>query len=324
MRDFERGFRIDDTMVDWGATLAEVAAALGVAVQAPRIGYSTLNVRCGIACGFAAVGAELSGHGLSRPVTGLACDLAPPEREPGEPRAWAGPLAALLGPPSEETVEEVADGQDPADAVRYYANWDRGAISVGLSVYGGPRQVEGGVSPARLWLSWSLERAAVPYLAEWHAAGASLAVAVRNLAGLRTFGVGFDQHALFRDSRLPAAKAKLAREAWLALAAPDVLPTPAPVAKRLSKRQFALWSNPAMKVHCLSTRWDSVIWDDGASPKIDWWHVLPAKGPGQSALHLGNWSVIDSTDSTSVPDAIRALDAIPGVRVNRLDGGYDC
>jgi hypothetical protein len=52
--------------------------------------------------------------------------------------------------------------------------------------------------------------------------------------------------------------------------------------------------------------------------------VLPAKGPGQSALHAGNWSVVDFFDSTSVPDAIAALDSIPGVKVKRLDGGYDC
>jgi hypothetical protein len=324
MRDFERGFRIDGRLVAWGATLAKAAEKLGLPAHGPRLGYSTLNVCCGKACGFAAVGAELTAYGLSRPVTAVACDLAPPAREPAEPQVWTRPLAALLGPASEETTEEVGGRREPADVVRYYANWDRGDFSVGLSVYGGPRQVEGGVSPARLWLSWSTERAAAPYLAEWHAAGASLAVAARGAEGLRTFQLGFDQHALHGDGREPAGKAKLSREAWLALAAPDILLTPAPVAKRLSKRQFALWSNPGMKVHCLSTRWDSVIWDDGASPKIDWWHVLPAKGPGQSALHAGNWSVVDFADSTSVPDAIRALEAIPGVRVNRLDGGYDC
>jgi hypothetical protein len=317
MHDIERGFRIDGRRIDWGATLETVAAKLAAPRQGERIGYTTLRVPCGEAYGFDALAVELSGYGLSRPVTALAFDLALPEGGRIEPECWTGPLVGMLGSPREQTVEDVADRSDPGAAVRYYFNWERGDVSVGLSVFGGPRETPEGRSAAILWVSWSIDRAASPFLPEWRAACESLAVAAKHPSGVRTFQLGLDQHPLHGGAGSD-------RRAWLALAAPDILLTPAPIAAGLSKRRFALWSNAQMKVHCLSTRWDSVIWDAGAGPRIDWWHVLPAKGPGQSALHAGNWSVVDFFDSTSVPDAIGALDSIPGVKVNRLDGGYDC
>jgi hypothetical protein len=324
MHDFERGFRIDGTQIGWGATMAEAAEKLRQPAEGERVGYSQLRVGCRAVSGFDSVGAELSGHGLSRPVTAIAYDLALPADGPIEPRFWTGPLCKMLGKPDKETIEDIGDRSNPGDAVRFYCNWERGDFSVGLSVFGGPREVEGGVAAAILWLSWRIERAAAPFLADWRTACESLAVAAKDATKPRIFQVGFDQHALHGGGREPAGKAKLAREAWLALAAPDVLLTPPAIGSKLSKRQFALWSNLDMKVHCLSTRWDSIIWDAGVTPRIDWWLVLPAKGPGQSSLHAGNWSVMDFTNSSSVPEAVEALDRIPGVKVNRLDGGYDC
>lgn len=322
MADFERGFRIDGRLIGWGTDLAAAASRLGAPAEGKRIGYTSIRVPCARAYGFETIAAQLSGYGLSRPVTALAYDLALPAGGTIEPQFWLGPLGERLGAPTSETVEDVGDRS--GDAVRHYANWERGDLSIGISVFGGPRPVEGGVSGATLWLSWAIERAAAAFLPAWHAACESLAVAARDAAAPRIFRLGFDQYALHGDGSEPTGEARLKREAWLALAAPDILLTPQPVARRLSSRQFALWSNPGMRVHCLSTRWDSVIWDDGAASKIDWWHVLPAKGPGQSSLHAGSWSVVDFTDSTSVPAAIEALEAIPGVTISRLDGGYDC
>lgn len=324
MHDFERGFRIDGVLIDWGTTLAEAAEIVGgPPADARRIGYSTMRLPCPRAYGFDTLAAEMSGYGLARPVTALAYELSPPAGGEAEPEFWTGPINAILGNPIQESLEDIGDRPNPWDAVRYYAHWAGPDFSVGLSVYGALRKIPEGLSAGTLWLSWSTERAVIPYLQEWRAACESLAVAAKGAQSIRTFSVGVDQYALLGDGNEPKGRARTKREANLALTAPDILLTPAPIAERLSPRTFALWSNPEMKIHCLSTRWDSIIWDDGAAPKIDWWHVLPAKGAGQSTIHVGNWWVLDFTDSKSIPAAVEALETIPGVRVNRMED-HDC
>jgi hypothetical protein len=257
----------------------------------------------------------LSGGGRMCPVDGALGRV--------EPEHWIRRISDRLGAPTKESVEGSGDRPNPWDTVAYYANWSGKDISVGLSIYGALREVQEGRSAGTLWLNWSTERAAAPYLAEWRAACESLAVAAKGAVDVRTFSLGLDQRAHHGNGQEPKGNARLKREAELALTAPDILITPPLIAERLSSRTFALWSNRAMKLHCLSTRWDSVIWDEGAERKVDWWHVLPAKGGGQSSLHVGNWSVIDHTDSRGVPAAADALEGIPRVSVNRLED-YDC
>ena len=324
MHDFERGFLIDDMPIDWGTTLADAAKAVGVRpAGARRIGYSSLRVPCRDAGGIGTLSAQMTGYGLSRPVTALAYELKPPPSGAVEPGIWTIPLNGRLGAPSRESVEDVSDRPNPWDSVSYYANWDAGDFSVGLSVYGALRKVPEGMSAGTLWLSWSTELAAAPFLPEWRAACEGLAVAAKVAGQIRTFPLGLDQYAYRSNGAEPAGQARHLREANLALTAPDVLLTPKPIAERLTPRMFALWSNPDMKVHCLSTRWDSVIWDEGSAREIEWLHVLPAKGAGKSVLHVGNWSVLDYTDSTGMREAAGALEAIRGVTVNRRED-YDC
>jgi hypothetical protein len=325
MHDFARGFRIDGALVEWGATLAAAAEMFGLSTQeCSEIGYETLRVPCKSAYGFQTLVAEVTAYGLSRPVTALAYELAPPAGGPIEPRFWTGPLTAMLGRPSRESIEDVSDRSNPWDAVRYYAGWQSADFSVGLSVYGALREVPEGRSAGTLWLNWPIEKAARPYLEEWRAACDALKAAAKGASGIRTFRIGFDQHATHSDGSEPVASAPRPRDAQLALTTPDILRTPAVIAERLGPRDFSLWSNPDRKLRCLSTRWDSVTWTDDAPPVIDWLHVRPAKGPGQSSLRLGHWSVIDAVNSSSVRDAVAALEALPRVRVNRVDGGYDC
>jgi hypothetical protein len=324
MHDFERGFRIGGVLIDWGTTLAEAAKIAGAQpANCKSIGFSRLSVPCPRAYGFETLSAEMTSYGLSRPVTALAYELLPPAEGEVGPEVWTGPISRMLGAPRRESVEDVSDQPNPCDAVAYYARWEGEDFSVGLSIYGALREIPEGRSAGMLWLNWSTERAAGPYLAEWRAACESLAVAARSAEPIRIFSLGVDQYARHSDGTEPTGNARLQREASLALTTPDILLTPAPIAQRLSPRSFALWSNRVMKVHCLSTRWDTVIWDDGAPMKIGWWHVLPAKGPGQSSLHAGNWSVLDFTDSTSVPEVVNALKALPGVTVDRMES-HDC
>jgi hypothetical protein len=317
------GFRIDDTLVPWGTTMAAAADLVEAeAIGDAGVGYSTLRVICRRVYGFDTLAAEMTGYGNSRPVTALAYELCPPQGAAVEPDYWAAPITHALGAATQQSVEDVSGRGDPSGSVRYYASWNGGDVSVGLSIYGALRQIPEGRSAGTLWLSWSLERAAVPYLAAWRTATASLAVAVRGAGPLSIFTLGLEQFAQHGDGGDPG-EARQRREAELALTSPDLLATPPAIAQQLSKRSFALWSNPGMKVHCLSTRWDSVIWDAGSSLTVERWETLPAKGPGESALHVGDWRVRDRSESRVIADAAEALLRIPGVSINR-SGGYDC
>jgi hypothetical protein len=311
MHDIEKGFRIDGRLIPWGTTMERAAALVGVdASSLPAIGYHALRAACHEGLGFRTLAAELSGNGASRPVTGTTWELAPLDDEVDDPAFWARQIEGHLGPPDQLSIQ--ADAVGP-NSVRHYTNWDRGDVAVGVSVYAALREVPEGLSAGMMWLSWSVEKAAEPFMAERRAACASLAVAAKEAEPFTVFNLALDLHpqGVGKGSR---------RESWLALHSPDILLTPPAVARRLDKRCFALWSNRRLKVHCLSTLWDSIIWDEGAKRKIAWWHTLPARGAGQSALHVGDWHVSDVTDSPGVAAAVEALERIPGVVLERWEG----
>lgn len=323
MHDFDRGFRINDTFIEWGTSLAEAAHICGIPPERCReVGYSTLSVPCCHAYGFETIFAQMKSYGLTRPVMGLDYELAPLSDGSPEPTPWLRPLLGMLGAPSQEDMTEVGDQPNPSNVVRYHARWETADFAVILSIYGAPRTLPGGRSAGTFWLYWPVQKAAVPFLAEWRSACEALAAAAEGAKDFRLFRVGFDQHAQYGGA--DALADVMRREASLALMSPDMLQTPAVIAERLSPRDFALWSNPAAKLYCLSTRWDSIAWEAGKAPKIEWWHVRPAKGAGKSSLHVGGWFVADCACSETMQKAVAALESIPGVRVNRMDGGYDC
>jgi hypothetical protein len=313
MRELAAGFPIDGRGFPWGTTLAAVAANLALPIgDAPAIGYHTGRAACRTAFGFDTLGVEITAAGSTRPVTMLCYELAPPAgADLPSPAVWLTPLTRWLGKPDQAGDCPLPPHGDPAGCVRFHANWRVSGHSVAFSLYGALRDVAGGRSAGCLWLSWSATAAAVPFLDERLAAAADLAFLAAAPVDLRKFTLILAQQPRFRD------------DADYALSAPHLLPTPKTLKAGLGPHSFAICRIGGGTRWCLSTRWDSIVFEIGQRVVVDWYDVLPAKGGGSSEIAVDGWSVRDVAGSRVIAEALAALGALPGIEV-RHEQSYDC
>ncbi|RJF87562.1 hypothetical protein D3874_11465 [Oleomonas cavernae] len=313
MEDLASGFPIDGRVFPWGTTLAAVLAKLNLPIgDAPAIGYHTGGASCAAAFGFDTLGVEITAAGSTRPVTGLCYELAPPAGAglPG-PAAWLAPLTRWLGRPDQAEDCPLPPHGDPAGCVRYHANWHRRGHSVAISLYGALRDVGGGHSAGCLWLNWSAAAAAAPFLDERLAAAADLAILAAVPVDMRKFTLILEQQPHYRD------------DADYALSTPHLLPTPKTIKAGLGPHSFALCRIGGGRRWCLSTRWDSIVFEIGQPVVVNWYDVLPAKGGGSSEIEVDGWSVRDVAGSRVIAEALAVLGAMAGVEV-RHEQSYDC
>lgn len=322
MHEIDSGFRLDGRLIPWGTTMASAAADAGIAFAGDgSVAYTRLRARCSRAYGFDTLAAEMGGFGGDRPVTSLAYELALPGDGSTDAERWIDPVCHAFGAPGRDETEDIPAGDAHASSrVRRYAHWQSGEASLGISIYGAPRAVSEGRSAGTLWLSWPHAKAAIPYLPSWRSACAALAVSARGAQDLRLFTVQVPPNAMHLGTGRNAAHN---RACELALTAPDVLDTPLDIATRLKPDQFAIWRNPEQKLACLSTRFDSRIWDEGSAVEVIHQVTKPAKGGGMAGLHLGRLSVYDFYGSRAIDDAAAALARMRGVAVRRVED-YDC
>ncbi|BBA32747.1 hypothetical protein sS8_0782 [Methylocaldum marinum] len=256
---------------------------------------------------------------------GVAFELAPAETGTPEPETWAAPLSERLGPPDQMTRSEIPSYADPANSVPFWARWESPEISVGLSIFGGLRKVEGGQSAGILSLGWSTRLAAQPYMEEWRMHVARLSAMAERPSQLRTFVLDWPQNTYWLTGDA-SPEALAAREAQISLYQPALLDTPANIAAKLNPQSFALWNSNEHGIWCASTLRDSVMFEIGRPVQATWVELLPAKGAGYAMLQLGKhgfWYVQARHGSRAIRDAAEMLAAFPGVTVKQ-EGGYDC
>lgn len=325
MHDVQKGFRIGDQFVSWGTTLAEACRLLGIEPGHGCHRAEEARLPCASAYGFAAVSAHLDAPATDRPVMGVVFELAPDGTGTPEPESWAAPLSECLGPPDQVTRSEIPSYVDPSNAVPFWARWESPEISIGLSIYGGLRRVDGGRSAGSLSLSWSTQLAAQPYIEEWRTRVAQLATMAERPSQLRTFVLDWPQSAYWlTGDATPEALA--AREARISLYQPALLDTPASIAAKLNSRSFALWRSDEHGIWCASTLRDSIMFELGQPVQVTWIDLQPAKGAGLARLELGKygvWHVEAPHRSPTIRDAAQMLAGFPGVTVKQ-QGGYDC
>jgi hypothetical protein len=301
MDDWTSGFRIGEAFHPWG-TLFDVAAP-GRVDQ----GYASVELPCRSAYGFATVYAEPTAPRPDRPVTAVAYELA---NTGTTPRSLFAELVKRLGPPDDISRDDSPE-QLNENSVVLHANWKRGKVDIGLSLYGAPRPSDFGDGLGKLYLSWSEpDAAAAPFLAEWTAASQA-AVAAAASARIKVFAL---QYALYGDDAEPLSPT------GLALSMPDLLVTPPTIAARLSPTTFALWSDAAAVHWHLSTGRSTVRLGGGETSTVQFLDIAPARGGGYAELGVGPWAVRDVHGSTSIKDAVVALEAVPGLKIERHSG----
>ena len=150
------------------------------------------------------------------------------------------------------------------------------------------------------------DAAAAPFVPAWIAANAAAAA---EGARLRVFSVRYD---ICDDDYPPPSPAELA------LQSPHVLLTPASIAVRLGKTTFALWTDAASARWYLSTARTTVLLGGEETSALHFYDVAPARG--FTEIGTASWSVRDAHGSDSMEEALEALGAVPGLRIERSAG----
>ncbi|MEX0957089.1 MAG: hypothetical protein WDZ83_17990 [Rhizobiaceae bacterium] len=313
MESLDSGFAIGGRRHAWGITLTELVAIQND-VTFPS--ETCVLAPCGEALGLAATSAEATAPRPDRPVLQIKYELAPVDGVPlPDPAVFAGHLTERFGAPGETSEYEIPTNGDTSGSVRFYSNWKAGDCSVGLSLYGAPRQTSHGLGPGCLWLSWSPVKAAQPYLGEWRARAGELAR--RQPADIIGFRFGATQFPVFGGGREAAW-----REANYALYHPELLTTPPSIAALIGENGAAFWRYGDDN-WCASTAWDTAVLQTDTAVEIRWNDIAPAKGGGFSEIAIGGWSVRDYHGSRPIRDALDRLKTTGGVRIEHLTG-YDC
>lgn len=301
MDNWTSGFRVDEAFHPWG-TLFDVAAPGRV-----EQGYASAELPCRSAYGFATIYAELTAPRPDRPVTTVAYELA----ETGTaPRHLFAELVQRLGPPDDVSRDEGPERANE-NSVALHANWKRDKVAIGLSLYGAPRPSDFGDGLGKLYLSW-IERdiAAAPFLAEWTRANQAVAAAAAG-ARIKVFAV---RYAICEDDAEPLSPVALA------LSTPELRLTPPAIAARLAPTTFALWSDANAAHWYLSTARSTVLLGGPETSRVHFHDIAPARGGGFTEIGTASWSVRDAHGSSSMKDALAALEAVPGLQIDRHAG----
>jgi hypothetical protein len=299
---------IDGEIMPWGTTLAELRALLkarGLDHASPHDEF--LRGRCRQACGFPAISFQEEGlTAENRPLCSLTYHLAPYDAgvEVADPRFWADPITAALGEPIEchEADAEEREGAGEG-SVLYYARWQAGVLTIGLSVFGGQRPEATGHAAAYLYLSWTdAEAAARPYLAE-------IAATEERLEAIAAGKIEFQVFKLQRKQS-PACEGDdvAARRQQRALRGDGLFDTPAAWHRQLKDNQAAFWQSADGTAWGLANRWDTILFQRGeAGMEVRWWNILPGRFEGSMEFQLGALTLNDEPSSRALRELVERV-----------------
>ena len=115
---------------------------------------------------------------------------------------------------------------------------------------------------------------------------------------------------------------EILRKSQRALYRDGVFETPDIIKKQLTQQSFALWKYPATtdeniwkEAWCLSTIWDTVLFDQKDVNLINFSNLLPAKGKGGASLYIKDMNLHDVSSSVPLMAAFREIEAILGQKL---------
>jgi hypothetical protein len=318
-------YPIDELLIPWGRSLAEVAATLPDSRLKQPPGYREwpeLHGACRSAFGLAATAYQLRAPSLHKPVLAVRYHLAPPPSHPQlppDPAYWLAPLAQLLGPPTGASPAATNGGD-------YRASWQQPAVCLSLLARGGPGPST--APAASLLLEWrDLAAAAQPFYEAGQAQAAVLAMALTQVTELRIFSLQEPQHDYSgRPADWVPPAGPTAPAPWQvqqALYLTGLVETPAALQAQLSPRQVALWQVPGQAAWAVSTPACSILLNSPAGPRVELLTVRPAKGGGEMRLYVGDLVLYDTYHSPALGQLAAALEGQAGSTVNRLET-HDC
>jgi len=316
-----RNFSVAGHKIAWGKTLTEVEAILRYEQPlSPYGGWPNLRVKCKDAYGFPATEFEARAPAHSKPVMQVIFELAPPSERCRsiKPNYWAKELQESLGNPDEVSRSRVPWFATPSGSVTYCAFWNIDDVRLTLSVFGGLRENEAGISAAGLFIGWAnVIEAAKPFLARNMILEKELEINSHEATDLSIFKLDRKQEPFYSaDYHLSnpdiALKNELLRLSQRALYKSRLLETPPIIKDMLNKNEVALWKMDRETKMVVSTHWDSVIIEAPAIHKIEWVNVLPAKGRGGMSLDADDLTLRDVHSSEKLTSVVRHIQKFIG------------
>ena len=147
--NIKNSFFVNEIIIDWGKTLAEVDALLefvGRSYSEYRGKKRSVQCACANIFDFPAVSAECHAPSYEKPVTQVFFDLAPPDiAKQNNHEIWSLPLSEQFGIP--ENVSKSSNYG--SGSVIHNFQWNHFPVQLGLSVFGGVRK--GIPYPVMIW-----------------------------------------------------------------------------------------------------------------------------------------------------------------------------
>jgi hypothetical protein len=310
-------FRVAGRKIRWGQTLSEVKSLLASEhFLKPHGGWPNVRIICKEAYEFPSTEFEArSPSSDDRPVMQVSCELSPPNQRdrPIQPDFWVQSLTDTLGPPGHVLKAKAPVVGAPWASVVYSARWKVNDVRLTLSVYGGLRENEAGISAACMSIDWVNEIAAAkPFLKKIRRLEHQLVMNALNIRSMSITDLDIDQAPFYvpdytlSDPHIALAN-ELLRHSQRALIHPELLETPTIVKQKLKKNQVALWTADSESHLMISTRWDSAVIESQSANEIKWVNILPAKGSGRMSLIVNELRVSDVHSSKGLTAVVRKI-----------------
>lgn len=326
MRAWTNAYPINNVVIPWGKTFGEVTPLLSGFGQLPSYptGWANLHVKGTTIFGLNCPVIEIRAPFPDRPVLQVQYHLAPlsPVATGDLHSAYVQLLTAQLGTPDKQESyydNTLYKGAYSASAVVFTASWDTADVHLGLSVFGGTRQIHGNDHAATLYLQWKNEVTAAKKLLQEADELVSHFLPLIENAALHKTELAHPQLPFFdfnnqaTDPRKPD-HAPLLRYARIALYKRNNYPTPVEISRNLKENEIALLHIPEMHSTFLANKWDmTFVKDDGQSPPI-FSEILPARGSGGRELTINGWNARDSRESNKLLDLVQWIERLSGVK----------
>lgn len=327
-------FEIDRLKIEWGKTLNEVRPMLENIEQFESYGgWPNIRYRCSSIFGLESTECEIRAPFEDRPVLQVHYELAPIKTGFFEKRhsPFLEQLEKVLGKPAK--TEDLYDQpylkkEYLSGTVVYSAKWLLGDIRISLSVYGGIRYHESGLSAAAIFIDWIDEvKISRPFRESAKVFENRLTELIVDDIKIKKFKLQSTQRPFRvvdydirnhcnqeKDSDVRACQMSLYRRA--------LYQTPPLVSSELGVDEIGYYKVANLDKIFVSNKWDTIFLEIDQKNEITFWDILPARGPGRKELDLKELKIEDAKSSLTLLDLLAQIEEDTGQEVERIEA-YD-
>lgn len=324
-------YELDGLKIAWGKPFREVLPLLEhIDKFEPYGGWPNIRCKCSRIFGLPATELGISAPFDDRPVLQATYELAPIQSGLFEKLhvPYFKQLVNVLGDPykiESRYNQPHLKKEYLAGAVVFSAVWMFNDVSISLSVYGGVRSNESGLSAAGIFIDWMDEiRAAKPFREKAELVEKAMSAGRSDDLIIKKFKLQNKQRAFMiihyelKDPYI-AAKDTVLRASQLALYRRDLYQTPNFISSSLDDNEIAYYRLKGIDKIFISNKWDTIYLVPMDVNEMIYWNILPARGPGGQELELRGLNIVDSKNSPGLIELVEQIEIDLGQLVVRKE-----